>query len=143
MRLDVQAQKGRLDQLTQWSQQSAAPATSSQQSAAQASSTQKPDTATAYLLVLSLFLWTPVQWSENCRPLLLKCLRFAFQHTKPGDSATASGSAQEGRQLGSVSDDELWRLALPFVRFFGLVQHLHMQLKGPDSTDSSTQSKSR
>jgi len=64
-----QTQKARLDKLREWP------------SSSDTASSSTPDKATAYLLVLSLLVWSPTQWTVSRQSVLLYLLRFAFsQH---------------------------------------------------------------
>ena len=53
-----------------------------------------PDSATPYLLVLSLFLWTPGQWTSHSQSVLLHLLHFVFSRTQPCSASTTTDSSQ-------------------------------------------------
>lgn len=138
MYLSLQAPKARLEKLTHWQVDSGS------------ASSSPPDPATAYLLVLSLFVWSPSQWNASCRSLLLHSLRSSFSQKQPGDAASSSGSsggsssaARDVSAWREQSDDEVWKYALPTVRYFGLVHRLQSQLKGTVDADWNAQAKSR
>lgn len=166
-----------------------------------------PDPSTPYLLVLSLFLWSPEQWTKHSRSVLLHLLRFVFsqtppsivastkdtaqvastlhqagssadqtaassnetvtstvepgaspsqtgptssqstmRHTQTSSDAASSSSPQAGQglvQWQQQSDEELWRVAAPMLRFFGLVHHLQSRLKGSEDADWLAATKTR
>jgi len=130
----LQTQKARLDKLTQWP------------SSADTASSSTPDKATAYLLVLSLFVWSPTQWTASRQSLLLHLLQFAFSQQQPS-SASSSSSSSTGASWASSwreqSDEEIWRCAFPVIRYFGLVQCISLQLKGDRDADWHAHAKSR
>lgn len=91
-----------------------------------------------YLLLFSLFVRSPTQWSASRHSLLLSCLRFALSQAQP--AGTAAPAAAEGSAVGldswqDASDEELWRCAFPMVRYFGLVHYLQDRLKGGSDDD--------
>lgn len=128
----LQAHYARLDKLTVWPGSSDTTARST------------PDPATAYAVALSLFAWSPTQWTAARSNLLLHLLRYASDQTPP--SSAASSSSTGGGNLSSWKeqpDEELWKVAFPMIRYFGLVQCLQRQLKGDSESDWSSHSKSR
>lgn len=102
--------------------------------------TPPADSNAPYLLLFSLFVSSPSQWSATRHSLLLGCLRFALIQTQPSSaaaaaSATHASSADGGHSWKEASDEELWRCASPMVRYFGAVHHLQEQLKGDSDAD--------
>lgn len=128
----VQGQKSQLDKLTQWQ---AAPDTFP--------SNALPDSATPYLLLLSLFVWSPSQWSASCSQLLLHCLRFAFSQRRPGNATNSGSSAADASGWSKASDEEVWACAFPMIRYFGLIHRLQKQLKGDTDDDWKDVSRNR
>ena len=127
----MQAERARLDQLTQWPGQALSASTSE----------QNADAAVPFLLAASLLLWSHQQWNTNSRSLLLHCLRFAFhqkQHSEAASSSSSTSHAQEASNWEDRSDEEVWRHVLPFVKYFGLIHLLQSQLKGSDSQGQAT-----
>lgn len=53
-----------------------------------------PDPATPYLLVLSLFLWSPDQWTSHSQSVLLHLLRFVFSRTQPSSASPTTDTSQ-------------------------------------------------
>jgi len=132
----LQTQKARLDKLREWPSSSDTPSSST------------PDKATPYLLLLSLFVWSPSHWTASRQSLLLYLLRFAFSQQQPSSaSSSSSSSTQSGASWASSwreqSDEEIWRCAFPVIRYFGLVQCISLQLKGDRDADWHAHAKSR
>lgn len=130
----LQTQKVRLDKLTQWP------------SPSDLVSSSTPDKATAYLLVLSLFVWSPTQWTASRQSLLLHLLQFTFSQQQPSSASSSSSSSTGASNVSSwreQSDEEIWRCAFPVIRYFGLVQCLGQRLKGDRDADWHAHAKSR
>jgi len=127
-----QTQKARLDKLREWP------------SSSDTASSSTPDKATAYLLVLSLLVWSPTQWTVSRQSVLLYLLLFAFSQQQP---STASSSSSTGAGYVSSwreqSDEEIWRCACPVIKYFGLMQCMCQQLKGDSDADWHAHAKSR
>lgn len=129
----LQTQKARLDKLREWP------------SSSDTASSSTPAKATAYLLVLSLFVWSPTQWTASRQSLLLHLLQFTFSQQQPS-SASSSSSSTGASYVSSwreQSDEEVWRCAFPVLRYFGLMQCLCQQLKGDSDADWHAHAKTR
>ena len=98
-------------------------------------------TAVPYLLLLSLFVWSPSEWAASHHSLLLHCLRFALsQKELAGSTGSSSEDAQTWKE---ANDDEMWVCVLPMVRYFGLLHRLQEQLKGTSDVDWAAVASSR
>lgn len=100
-----------------------------------------------YLLLFSLFVRSPTQWSAGRQSLLLRCLSFALTQAQPAATHAAAAAAAES-SVGldtwkDASDEELWKCALPMVRYFGLVHCLQDQLQGASDNDWNARVRSR
>lgn len=63
-----------------------------------------PDPCTPYLLVLSLFLWNPNEWTSNTRSVLLHLLRFVFSRTQPPRTTEATQNTSTSPQANSSTN---------------------------------------
>ena len=102
-----------------------------------------PDSAAPYLLLLSLFVSSPSQWSTTRHCLLLGCLRFTLSQRQPSGSAAAASNDGGMDSWNEASDQELWSCASPMVKYFGLVHYLQEQLKGSSDADWDARLRSR
>ena len=104
-----------------------------------------------YLLLFSLFVKSPTQWSASCHSLLSHCLRFTLSQAQPAGIAAAAAAGAGAAESSAVrldrwkeaSDEELWRCAFPMIRYFGLVHYLHDRLKGGSDDDWDARVRSR
>ena len=124
----MQEQKVQLDKLAQ-------------QPPSNSPSSNTSSSAIPYLLMLSLFVWSPSQWAASHRSVLLHCLRFALSQKQPAGST--SSSSEDVQKWREASDDELWACVFPMIRYFGLVHHLQEQLKGNVDADWNAVAKRR
>ena len=140
----LQGQKQQLDELAHGPMSAPAPPDiMPSASASTPASSPPPNSAAPYLLLFSLFVSSPSQWSATRHSLLLCCLRFALTQEQPYTTAANESSADGVDSWKEASDEELWRCASPMVRYFGLVQHLQEPLKGNSDAEWDAQLRSR
>ena len=149
----LQGQKQRLDELAQGPTSIPTPPGAAPSASAPTptdgttAGTPPADSAAPYLLLFSLFVSSPSQWSATRHSLLLGCLRYALTQKQPSSTAAAAAanasSADGVYSWREASDEEVWRCASPMVRYFGLVHHLQEQLKGESDADWDVRFRSR